>query len=191
MTYITFTKTILKNKIALRMYKTAVIFYSLYFMFSSQAFALQAEAPVGGQSFKNLIVENVIDTRPDKIRDYYNRYNLPLADHAEEFVYFADTYNLDWTLVAAIGMIESTGGKFACETAQYSAFGWGSCKIHFDSYKDSIDTISWNLAGKNPNTAYHYAGKDIRGILEAYNPPSVVPDYADKVMKQMEIIKSM
>ena len=45
-----------------------------------------------------------------------------------------------------------------------------------------------NLAGKNPNTAQYYADKDIRGILESYNPPHIVADYADKVMRQMEII---
>ena len=132
--------------------------------------------------------ESNIDERILKIESFYNRYDLPLADNAADFVASADEYGIDWRLVAAIGMIESTGGKFACETADYSAFGWGSCKINFDSYTESIDVVSMNLAGKNPNTAQYYADKDIRGILESYNPPHIVADYADKVMRQMEII---
>lgn len=126
-----------------------------------------------------------------KIDRYYSRYNLPLAGHGLAMVLAAEKYDIDWRLVAAIGMIESTGGKFACKKAKYSAFGWGSCKINFSSYEESIDVISKNLGGHNSATAKHYAGKDLRGILESYNPPSVVPNYANKVMKQMDIIAAM
>lgn len=129
--------------------------------------------------------------RAAKIDRYYSRNNLPLAGHGLAMVLAADEHGIDWRLVAAIGMIESTGGKFACKKANYSAFGWGSCKINFKSYEESIDTISKNLGGDNPATAKHYAGKSLRGILESYNPPSVVPNYADKVMKQMDIISTM
>lgn len=129
--------------------------------------------------------------RAAKIDRYYGRYDLPLEGQGLTMVLAADTYGIDWRLVAAIGMIESTGGKFACKKVNYSAFGWGSCKINFKSYEESIDTISKNLGGGNPATARYYAGKSLRGILESYNPPSVVPNYADKVMKQMDIIQSM
>jgi len=127
----------------------------------------------------------------EKIDRYYGRYNLPLKGHGLAMVLAAEEYGIDWRLVAAIGMIESTGGKFACKRAHYSAFGWGSCKINFSSYEESINVISKNLGGANPVTAQHYAGKDTRGILEAYNPPSVVPNYAKKVMNQMDIISAM
>lgn len=195
MTKFTLNKETITQVFGKKTYKLLVIFYSFYFMFSSQAFALQAEAPVYGASFGNLNVIEALqpkklteDNRAAKIEKYYARYNLPLKDHAQAFVDAADTYGIDWRLVAAIGFIESTGGKFACKTATYSAFGWGSCKINFDSYEESIDVISMNLGGHNPNTARYYAGKTNREILEAYNPPSVVPDYADKVMRQMQII---
>lgn len=126
-----------------------------------------------------------------KIDRYYGRYNLPLEGQGLTMVLAAQRHNIDWRLIAAIGMIESTGGKFACKKVNFSAFGWGSCKINFKSYEESIDVISKNLGGDNPATAKHYAGKDLRGILESYNPPSVVPHYADKVMKQMDIISTM
>ncbi len=129
--------------------------------------------------------------RAAQIDRYYGRYNLPLTGHGLAMVLAAKQHGIDYRLIAAIGMIESTGGKFACKKVNYSAFGWGSCKINFKSYEESIEVISKNLGGDNPATAKHYAGKSLRGILESYNPPSVVPNYADKVMKQMDIISTM
>ena len=128
------------------------------------------------------------DVRAKKIEAYYRRYNLPLANHAEAFVASADAYGIDWRLVAAIGFIESTGGKFACKSVTYSPFGWGSCRINFSSYDESIDVVSKNLAGKNPRTAHFYAGKDLTGVLYSYN--SVIPTYKEKILRQMEIIEN-
>ena len=170
--------------------------------FSSHAFALQAEAPLGAPSFlinevqvpveKKISVKiPVIDERIQKIEKYFDRYHLPLTKEARWFVESADRYGIDWRLVASIGMIESTGGKFACKNVGYNAFGWGSCKYGFHSYQEAIDFISKNLAGQYEKTKHHYAGKDTRGILEAYNPPSIVPDYADKVMREMDRMAKM
>jgi hypothetical protein len=194
----TLHKKILKSSFSKMSYKLFILFYSFYMAFSSHAFALQAEAPLGTPSFKEvpagiIIIpeEKVIDERAEKIRKYFNRYNLPLAEQAELFVVSADKYHIDWRLLAAIGFIESTGGKFACKSVKANAFGWGSCKLGFNSYKESIDFISMNLAGEYHKTSHHYKGKDVKGILEAYNPPSVIPDYARKVMREMDIITSM
>ena len=180
------------------LYKTIIFLYSFYMVFSSHVFALQAEAPlkVSSLSFGEVQIHTeektvIIDDRVQKIENYFNRYHLPLAKEARWFVESADRYGIDWRLLASIGMIESTGGKFACKKVSYNAFGWGSCKYGFDSYKEAIDIISKNLAGKNPKTAHYYAHKDTRGILEAYNPPSVVPDYADKVMREMDRMARM
>jgi len=204
MTKFILSKKVLRNKTLNFVYKTSIIFYSLYITFSAQALVLTAEAPLGGESFRQIlfddtaIIERKIQDdikkvrldRIAKIESYYARHNLPLQSQAEHFIIAAEEHGIDWRLVAAIGFIESTGGKFSCQTADYSAFGWGSCNIDFDSYAESIDVISMNLGGHNPNTEYFYKDKDIRGILESYNPPSIVPDYADQVMRQMDIIGS-
>ncbi|MGB0925305.1 MAG: hypothetical protein ACPGTS_01190 [Minisyncoccia bacterium] len=172
-------------------------------VFSSQVFAMQADAPTAVPTFVSTVpvVEKkpffdsaivpepvIVDNRAEKIEKYFARHNLPLGGQAEYFIISADKYDIDWRLVAAIGFIESTGGEFACKTVGYNAWGWGSCTLGFDSYAEAIDVISKNLAGQHPKTAYHYADKDVRGKLESYNPPSIVPDYADKVMREMRII---
>lgn len=203
MTKFILPKKVLRNKTLSFVYKTSIIFYSLYITFSAQAFTLEAEAPIGGTSFKQVLFDDTATLertmrqeaeeqrleRISKIESYYARHDLPLQNEAVHFVDAAEKYDIDWRLVAAIGFIESTGGKFACSTADYSAFGWGSCKINFDSYADSIDVISWNLGGYNPNTDHWYFnGQDHKDLLETYNPPHIRPDYAFLVMREMEII---
>ncbi len=195
-------------------YRAAIVIYIIYFIFSPHALAEQVLAPakqdarhlamvepaafVGDDSIHTLaITEDFIgfdflnresdkDERIKKIEAYYGRYNLPLGNHAEAFVESADLYGIDWRLVAAIGFIESTGGKHACSKATYSPFGWGSCKINFDSYEQAIDVVSKNLGGHNPSTAYYYKDKDLKGVLYAYN--SVIPDYRQKIIREMDKI---
>jgi hypothetical protein len=204
MTQYILPKKVITNIFIKNVYKTLIIIYSFYLTFSPQVFALSADAPLGGESFSQIVfndtaalerqsqkLQDQLDTeRIEKIRKYYARYDLPLQYEADHFVTAANEYGIDWRLVAAIGFIESTGGKFACSTADYSAFGWGSCKIDFESYADSIDVISLNLGGHNPNTDQWYAGKDVKGILNMYNPNHIRANYDGMVMKQMEMISS-
>ncbi len=201
--YILAKKTFLSRSLFKFFYKTGVFAYSLYMIFSSPFSAFSAEAPEGQQGFEQIVFNETPlrlqkeqqfinlqrKERIAKIRAYYARYDLPLQYEAEHFVDAADRYGIDWRLVAAIGFIESTGGKFACKTATYSAFGWGSCKINFDSHAENIDVVSMNLGGHNPNTAYAYKDKDLTGVLYSYN--SVIPDYREKILKEMENISLM
>lgn len=166
-----------------------VIGIYIIMMVFAPVFIIRAEAPDPVDIIEPRI-ENE-DLRADKIDAYFARYDLPLAGHGEGFIKSADRYGIDWRLLAAISFIESTGGKFACKNASYSAFGWGSCKINFNSYEHAIDVVSKNLGGHNPATEEHYKDKTTKEILEAYNPPEIVPDYAKKVMKEMKKIENM
>lgn len=170
--------------------------YAFFMIFSTQVFAQGVQAPASEQPLSLLAMvepvtieeEVVIDNRVAKIEAYYNRHDLPLAAYAQEFVDAADTYGIDWRLLPAIGFIESTGGKFSCQTATYSPFGWGSCTINFDSYEHAIDVVSMNLGGHNPNTAYFYKDKSLKEVLHAYN--SVIPTYRQKILREMDIIEN-
>ena len=125
-----------------------------------------------------------------KIDRYFEGKNLPMAGHGEKLVLEAEKNGIDPFLVAAIGMRESTGGLHKCKSVPNNYFGWHSCKKGFDSVDKAIETVSRNLGGNNPNTAYHYDNKSTRGILEAYNPPTIVARYADQVMGSMEDIEN-
>lgn len=119
---------------------------------------------------------------------FFRNHDMPLEGKGLKMVQEAEKNGLDWRLVAAISVRESTGGRHACKKVKFNPFGWGSCKIGFKSYDQAIETIARNLGGNNPNTAKHYSGKTTKEILEKYNPPSIVPDYAKKVMGTMDEI---
>ena len=108
-----------------------------------------------------------------KVKAYFESYDMPAADYAHAFVVYADRYDIDWTLVAAIAFLESTGFKNSCSSVPYSGLGWGGCTIAFPSYEESIRIVSMNLGGHNENTAHYYANKTPYEILNSYNPKYV------------------
>ncbi len=126
--------------------------------------------------------------KADAINVYFSAHDMPLESTGMKMVQEAEKNDLDWRLLPAIAMRESTGGKFACIRVNNNPFGWGSCKIGFDSLDGAIETVARNLGGNNPKTAQYYANKNTMQILRAYNPPSVVLRYAEQVMKIMNDI---
>ena len=115
---------------------------------------------------------------------------MPLLGMGMKMATEADANNLDWRLLPAIAVRESTGGKNACSKAKHNFFGWGSCKVSFSSDENAIETVAKNLGGNNPSTAKHYDNKTVKEILNAYNPPSIVPRYSNQVMSIMNTIGS-
>lgn len=130
----------------------------------------------------------ILEKKASLIDSYFKSKNMPLEGMGEKMVIEAEKNNLDWRLIAAISIRESTGGKFACKKVKFNPFGWGSCRIGFNSYEEAIEKLAWNLGGNNPNTKRHYHDKETYKLLQAYNPPSIVPKYAEQVIKIMDTI---
>ena len=120
----------------------------------------------------------------DKIDAYFAKRGMPLEGHGLKMVVEAEKNNLDWRLLPAIAVKESTGGKFACYN---NPFGWGSCKIKFGNFSQAIETVAKNLGGNNPVTATYYNGTTTAEKLHHYNG-SVVPTYTGEVMEFMKLI---
>ncbi len=126
--------------------------------------------------------------KAEAIDAYFAARNMPLKGTGLKMVLEAEKNGLDWRLLPAIAVRESTGGKFACKKADNNSFGWGSCKIGFESNEKAIETVARNLGGNNPKTARHYDDKTTKEILRSYNPPSIVPRYAEQVMAIMKAV---
>lgn len=126
--------------------------------------------------------------KAEAIDAYFRDRDMPLEGTGMKMVLEAEKNDLDWRLLPAIAVRESTGGKFDCKRVENNAFGWGSCKISFKSNEEAIEVVAKNLGGNNPNTAKHYEDKTTKQILRAYNPPSVVPRYAEQVIAIMNAI---
>jgi hypothetical protein len=114
------------------------------------------------------------------IKTYLSKRGAPLANYAEEFVKAADKYDIDYRLVAAISIIESSGGEHTFR--QYNAWGWG--KSGFDSWKDGIWSVSKGLS------KYYASGRTTpQTIAPSYCPPSA-SEWARKVSYVMNVISN-
>ncbi len=131
-----------------------------------------------------------LEEKAKKIDKYFLDKGLPLAGYGKKFVEEAEKNNLDYTMLPAIAMIESTGYKNVCKSAsgKYNGFGWGSCKIAFASVDEAIEKMAAHLGGNHPNTAKYYKGKDLVAILNTYNPPKYRADYVPLVTHVMQSI---
>lgn len=64
------------------------------------------------------------DERVTTLKAVLDDYGSPLANEAKNFIFYADKYDLDWKLVAAIAGVESTFGK-NIPKGSFNAWGWG------------------------------------------------------------------
>lgn len=133
-------------------------------------------------------IDLTLKSKANAIDAYFAEHDMPLEGTGLKMVQEAETNDIDWRLLPAIAVRESTGGKFKCKKVENNPFGWGSCKIGFKSSDHAIEVVARNLGGNNPKTAKYYDDKSIKGILQAYNPPSIVPKYAEQVMNIMKNI---
>ncbi len=131
------------------------------------------------------VTKSTLDTRAERIDAYYEKRDMPLAGHGHKMVVEADRCGLDWRLVAAIGVRESSGGK---RLMNNNPFGWGSAKIPFEDFDHAIEVVTWNLCGENPNTAKYYGNNSVEEKLYYYNG-SVIPSYTGEVIMIMEMIE--
>ncbi len=133
----------------------------------------------------DLAASNQLDAdRAKRLDDYFDKRDMPLAGYGAKFVEVAQKCNLDWRLLPAISVRESSGGK---RLMNKNPFGWGSAKIKFYNFEDAIETVSDNLCGYNLATAKYYKDKTILRQLWYYNG-SVMPSYPQEVLDIMDIM---
>ena len=127
---------------------------------------------------ESVSTQKVTDKRVTQIKKYLSKRNSPLAGYAQDFVYAADKYKIDYRLVAAISIIESGGGKNTFRS--YNAWGWG--KSGFANWKEGIYAVSKGL-GK-----YYSNGLTTPKVISKYYCPPSADGWANKVQYVMNEI---
>lgn len=118
------------------------------------------------------------DSRCQALRNFFLRYESPLEKLAFVFVRVADEHRLDWRLLPAISMVETSGGKHGTPS---NVFGWNSGRTRFPSIEAGIRFVAGRFAGSPI-----YAGRTAMGILQKYNPArKVYPSRVTKYMLEM------
>lgn len=81
------------------------------------------------------------------LKSFFRKHNSPLYEHAEFIVKAADKYELDYRLIPAIAMQESTLCR-AIPNNSHNCWGWGiygNKVTRFSSYDEAIETVSKGL----------------------------------------------
>lgn len=130
------------------------------------------------QKIKNIKVKK---SEMKGVQNYLLRIHAPLASKSKFLVQAAKYYKIDYRLVAAISVVESTGGKFAYKP--HNAWGWGGSRGYtFKSWEEGIMTVSKGLARYYSNGAVHPSQ-----IAPSYNPvtPKEWAGKVESIMYQM------
>ncbi len=118
------------------------------------------------------------DARYDKLKTFFQSFGCPAPYYVKEYVTAADTYSIDYRLLPAISVVESTCGLYQ---RQNNRWGWDSGRRAFGSVAEGLRYIASQLA-----LGHFYRSKTLEEKVHTYNPD---PRYARKVKMLMRKIE--
>jgi hypothetical protein len=117
------------------------------------------------------------DDRHDKLETFFRSYGCPAPHHVDEYLGAADSYAIDYRLLPAISVLESTCGVYQHSNNRW---GWDSARRGFSSFRAGLQYIAHELA-----QGTFYRNKSLEEKVHTYNPN---PQYALMVRKLMSKI---
>lgn len=118
------------------------------------------------------------DPRSERLEAFFKAYDCPAPLHVDDYLRAADSHELDYRILPAISLVESTCGAYQRKNNRW---GWDSAQTGFPSVPAGIDYITEQLA-ENP----HYKGKTIQEKLFTYNPYPQYVRQVERLMQQIE-----
>ena len=118
------------------------------------------------------------DPRIARLDHFFAHYNCPLPYHVDDYLRAADSYEIDYRLLPAISVRETTCGLWE---QQNNRWGYHSGHQSFDSVEDGIYFLAHRLAN-----GYFYRGKSLEEKLFTYNPRQRYPEEIRRIMRQIE-----
>ena len=119
------------------------------------------------------------DPRIERLRTFFDSYSCPAPRHIADYLRVADTYGLDYRILPALSVRESTCGQY--QRSDNNRWGWDSGDSGFGSVASGIEYVGRQLA-----EAPQYKGKTLDQVLWTYNPRSPYPAEVKKLMQKIE-----
>ena len=100
------------------------------------------------KTFASIYVPQESEARVEVLSAFFKRYNSPLQAHVQKIIEAADKYAIDWRLIPAIAMQEST----LCKKIPNNSFNcwgfgiYGGKVTRFSNYDEAIETVTKTLA---------------------------------------------
>jgi len=127
------------------------------------------------------------DARPQILKNFFTYYQSDLLAYSDLIVNISDEHGLDYRLLPAIAMQESTLCKFI-PSGSYNCWGYGiygDQVVKFDSYEDGIRKVARTLAKDYLEKGLNTPNE----IMKRYTPPSD-GSWADSVSHFLDILSS-
>jgi len=118
------------------------------------------------------------DPRAARLERFFHNYHCPPPYHVTEYLRAADDYNLDYRLLPAVSLRETTCGEAETDN---NFWGFHPGRQTFPSVEAGIAFMARRLA-----KGTYYRGKTTQEKLAAYNPR---PAYLDQVLRIMSKIE--
>ena len=118
------------------------------------------------------------DARIERLRVFFDAYACPAPRHIADYLRVADTYGLDYRILPALSVRESTCGQYQ---KMNNRWGWDSGQSGFGSIASGIEYVARQLA-----EAPQYKGKTLDQLLWTYNPRAAYPGEVKKLMARIE-----
>ena len=118
------------------------------------------------------------DPRISKVDAFFHAYSCPAPNHAADYVRAADLYDIDYRILPAISLLESTCGSYPRGNNHW---GWDNGSANFRSVEHGIDYIARQLSQAGP-----YKDRDLDGKLFSYNPRRAYVHLARRLIQEIE-----
>jgi hypothetical protein len=130
-------------------------------------------------SYVSTTADNTVpDLRVERLETFFASFGCPAPHHAAEYIRAADVYQVDYRLLPAISVLESTCGAYG---RMNNNWGWNRAQNGFSSVPAGIAFVTSRLAVGPP-----YKDKGLDEKLFNYNPE---PKYARQVKHLMREIE--
>ena len=114
------------------------------------------------------------DVRAAKLEFFFEVHGCPQPFHIDDYLRAADTNGIDYRILPALSVRESTCGLHA---RMNNRWGWDSARSGFESVTHGIQFVAHQLSAGR-----YYRGKSLDEKLHMYNPN---PQYVEEVKRLM------
>ena len=128
-------------------------------------------------AYANAVTENppvLRDNRYDRLENFFQSFGCPTPHYVSDYLGAADSYAIDYRLLPAISVLESTCGIYQ---RLNNRWGWDSARKGFSSFRAGLQYIARQLS-----EGRFYKNKSLDEKVRMYNPN---PQYARQVKKLM------
>lgn len=118
------------------------------------------------------------DGRAVKLESFFHAHGCPAPHLVHEYLHAADENGIDYRLLPAVSVRESTCGLHA---RRNNRWGWDSARMGFASLARGIRFVAHELA-----FGRYYRGKTTDEKLRVYNPNPSYPKEVKRLMQEID-----